>query len=154
MDSPRAQRAQLRAVVATGTGRYGDPWHPFPETSARVAAALRQDGWEVAVDVYGVRLTSRAGEKIDLGIPTAVHQGRHDRWPAAEPLRGLVVPRDWVAVETDAGKVFLFESAVGTVSSGYTEWPVAAPPETAERFSRLLFGLAAFRAALWTAMLR
>lgn len=39
-----------RAVIATGTGRYADPWHPFPTTSARIAAALRGDGWNVTVD--------------------------------------------------------------------------------------------------------
>lgn len=40
----------LRAVIATGAGRYADPWHPFPATSARIAAALRDDGWDVTVD--------------------------------------------------------------------------------------------------------
>lgn len=49
MDRTQAQPAP-RAVIATGTGRYADPWHPFPVTSARIAAALRDDGWEVAVD--------------------------------------------------------------------------------------------------------
>lgn len=39
-----------RAVIATGAGRYADPWHPFPATSARIAAALRDDGWDVTVD--------------------------------------------------------------------------------------------------------
>lgn len=50
MDPRQAQPASPRAVVATGTGRYGDPWHPFSETSARIAALLRDDGWDVTVD--------------------------------------------------------------------------------------------------------
>jgi type 1 glutamine amidotransferase len=50
MDRPEAEPAPPRAVIATGTGRYADPWHPYPETSARIAAALRSDGWEVVVD--------------------------------------------------------------------------------------------------------
>jgi type 1 glutamine amidotransferase len=50
MDHPEAEPAPPRAVIATGTGRYGDPWHPFPATSARIAAALRSDGWDVTVD--------------------------------------------------------------------------------------------------------
>jgi type 1 glutamine amidotransferase len=56
MDRPEAEPApqiephRLRAVVATGSGRYADPWHPFPATSARIAAALRDDGWDVTVD--------------------------------------------------------------------------------------------------------
>lgn len=49
MDRAEAQPAP-RAVIATGTGRYADPWHPFPATSARIAAALRDDGWDVVVD--------------------------------------------------------------------------------------------------------
>jgi type 1 glutamine amidotransferase len=50
MDRPEAEPAPLHAVIATGTGRYADPWHPFPATSARIAAALRDDGWLVTVD--------------------------------------------------------------------------------------------------------
>lgn len=50
MDPRQAQPASPRAVIATGTGRYGDPWHPFSETSARIAALLRDDGWDVTVD--------------------------------------------------------------------------------------------------------
>ena len=50
MDHPEAEPAAPRAVIATGTGRYADPWHPFPATSARIAAALRSDGWDVTVD--------------------------------------------------------------------------------------------------------
>lgn len=49
MDRTEAQPPP-RAVIATGTGRYADPWHPFPATSARIAAALRDDGWAVVVD--------------------------------------------------------------------------------------------------------
>ena len=39
-----------RAVIASGAGRYADPWHPFPETSARVAGVLRSAGFKVEVD--------------------------------------------------------------------------------------------------------
>lgn len=39
-----------RAVIAAGSGRYADPWHPFGRTSARIAEVLRGDGWEAAVD--------------------------------------------------------------------------------------------------------
>lgn len=50
MDAAEAEPATPRAVIASGTGRYADPWHPFAATSARIAAALRGDGWAVAVD--------------------------------------------------------------------------------------------------------
>jgi type 1 glutamine amidotransferase len=38
-----------RAVIASGAGRYADPWHPFPHTSARIAEILAEDGWDVLV---------------------------------------------------------------------------------------------------------
>lgn len=46
----RTRTSPPRATIATGTGRYADPWHPFPTTSACIAAALRTDGWDVTVD--------------------------------------------------------------------------------------------------------
>jgi len=50
MDRAGAEPSSPRAVIATGTGRYADPWHPFPATSARIASALRADGWHVTID--------------------------------------------------------------------------------------------------------
>ena len=37
------------ALVVAGGGRFGDPWHPFPETSAELAAVLRGRGYAVTV---------------------------------------------------------------------------------------------------------
>ena len=50
MDSAETQPERPRATIASGTGRYADPWHPFPETSARIAEALRDDDWDVTID--------------------------------------------------------------------------------------------------------
>ncbi|GAA1957546.1 ThuA domain-containing protein [Microbacterium deminutum] len=38
-----------RAVIASGAGRYADPWHPFAHTSARIAEILDDDGWHVTL---------------------------------------------------------------------------------------------------------
>jgi hypothetical protein len=38
------------ALVVSGAGRYGDPWHPFPATSQALATALRDRGCQVEVD--------------------------------------------------------------------------------------------------------
>lgn len=38
-----------RAVIASGAGRYADPWHPYPQTSAAIADLLRADGWDADV---------------------------------------------------------------------------------------------------------
>ncbi|WP_231604436.1 ThuA domain-containing protein [Salinibacterium sp. SWN139] len=43
------ERAPL-ALIASGGGRYGDPWHPFDETSAALAMLLEADGWRVIID--------------------------------------------------------------------------------------------------------
>lgn len=40
----------MRAVIASGTGRYSDPWHPFTETSAVLAALLEEVGFAVTVN--------------------------------------------------------------------------------------------------------
>lgn len=40
----------MRALIASGAGRYADPWHPFPTTSPLVADLLREAGFEVDVD--------------------------------------------------------------------------------------------------------
>lgn len=40
---------QPHAVVLSGTGRYSDPWHPFPETSARIADILAEIGLDTDV---------------------------------------------------------------------------------------------------------
>ncbi|MCM3695433.1 ThuA domain-containing protein [Microbacterium oleivorans] len=39
----------VRTVILSGTERYADPWHPFAETSACVAAILRGIGHDVTV---------------------------------------------------------------------------------------------------------
>jgi type 1 glutamine amidotransferase len=56
-------------VVVSGSGRYSDPWHPFPVTSARVADVLEQAGHRVAIsDDVDARLAalSRDGDDVDL----------------------------------------------------------------------------------------
>lgn len=40
----------MKALIAVGTGRYADPWHPFAEVGARVADVLDADGWLVDID--------------------------------------------------------------------------------------------------------
>ena len=38
-----------RALLLTGTGRYQDPWHPFPDTSHSLAGLLGEAGFDVVV---------------------------------------------------------------------------------------------------------
>lgn len=39
--------ASIDVLLLSGGGRFGDPWHPFADTSAALAAALRGRGYDV-----------------------------------------------------------------------------------------------------------
>lgn len=39
----------MRAIILSGAGRYDDPWHPYAETSARLASLVAAAGFEVEV---------------------------------------------------------------------------------------------------------
>lgn len=162
VDAPGALAAAFGVLLFAGLAppvRRRFPWLAWGSLIAAAASGvafwLSRDAlrWEVTVDERGVRLVNGAGEKIDLGVPTSVREGRHEA-ARSEGLIYKVIPHHWVAVETDAGRVFVFESAVGLPGGEPNQWPQASPPETPDRFSSFTFDLAAFRAALWTAMLR
>ena len=68
----------MRALIASGSGRYGDPWHPFPETSVLVARILTEAGFDTTVD-------------DDVAAAQQPHTGQRDTWHvvAVEPPRRL-----------------------------------------------------------------
>lgn len=35
----------MRALILSGAGRYADPWHPYAETSARLASLVAEAGF-------------------------------------------------------------------------------------------------------------
>ncbi|GAA2044322.1 hypothetical protein GCM10009819_34090 [Agromyces tropicus] len=39
----------MRAIILSGAGRYADPWHPYAETSARLAEIVAEAGFDVEV---------------------------------------------------------------------------------------------------------
>ena len=41
----------MHALIASGAGRYADPWHPLTETSAALARVLEADGWTTRVSL-------------------------------------------------------------------------------------------------------
>lgn len=47
--SDNAEVTSVDALVVSGGGRFGDPWHPFADTSAALSAALRRRDYAVAV---------------------------------------------------------------------------------------------------------
>lgn len=40
----------MHAMIATGTDRYADPWHPFTQTSPLIAEILRDAGFSTQID--------------------------------------------------------------------------------------------------------
>lgn len=77
------------ALIAAGTGRYADPWHPFPATSRLIAESLRADGWlaDADLDVDGaltrlegvdLLVVNAAGSQPGDGPPEASRQGYAD----------------------------------------------------------------------------
>ena len=40
----------MRAIIATGVGRYADQWHPFTATSLRLRGVLEDAGFTVVID--------------------------------------------------------------------------------------------------------
>ncbi|KNC18524.1 hypothetical protein AC792_11710 [Arthrobacter sp. RIT-PI-e] len=54
-----------RALFLSGGGRYADPWHPFPETSAEVTGILEAEG----IDVHLTEDVDAALETLASGPP-------------------------------------------------------------------------------------
>lgn len=83
-----------RVLIFSGAGRYGDPWHPFDETTAAVARIATQLGADVEVnrsrpdafDALGkvdlVVINSGGGDPEDRPRPEAQWQGAQARLAA------------------------------------------------------------------------
>ncbi|MCP2635937.1 ThuA domain-containing protein [Microbacterium sp. HD4P20] len=88
-ETPPAERSyggrMPRAVIASGAGRYADPWHPYPETSAALADLLRADGWDARVIADpDVALTQLAGAEL-LVVNAGDPWRNPDAAPAVDP---------------------------------------------------------------------
>lgn len=101
------------AVVVSGGGRFGDPWHPFAETSAALASALDDRGCTVTVsDDADVALAALTGELPSLLV---VNIG----WYGADPF----------AEAATAGLVSALERGLPTLLvhstlTAFPDWPL------------------------------
>jgi len=59
---------RAHALILSGAGRYADPWHPFPETSPRLAELLEAAGFAVEIDEA---VDARLGSLGDGPAPAA-----------------------------------------------------------------------------------
>lgn len=110
-----------RALILTGRGRYADPWHPFDDTSKRLAGLLCESGvdCEISGDVDS-RMAGLGADAPDLlvinvGDPALTHPD--DPEPEAEELgrRGLL---DYLAT----GRPLFGVHAASTSFRGIPEW--------------------------------
>ena len=80
--------APKRALIVSGADRYADPWHPFAQTSARLAEILRSQNLtvEIAEDVDNdlAALTIDDPDLLVLNLGDPAHAGSSD--PGAEQL--------------------------------------------------------------------
>ncbi|WP_139415677.1 ThuA domain-containing protein [Agromyces laixinhei] len=88
----------MRALIASGSGRYSDPWHPFDRTSPIIADILRTAGFNVSVD-DDVDHAMSTLQNIDLLVVNA-----------GDPWRG---EQDAAPVPTDAVEGFAAALARG-----------------------------------------
>ncbi|MGO4535090.1 ThuA domain-containing protein [Leifsonia sp. 2MCAF36] len=109
------------AIILSGTGRYADPWHPFPATSERLAEILRAEGLHVTIDGdVDQRMSRLPAELPDLlvmnfGDPALNHPD--DPQPAAEASA-----RVGLLSYLQAGRPLLALHATVTSLRGVPEW--------------------------------
>lgn len=80
----------MRALIASGAGRYADPWHPFPRTTPLVAGALADAGFDAAV----VDDVDRALTRLDGVDLLVLHAGA--------PVDGAPPPDEAITALADA----------------------------------------------------
>lgn len=108
-----------RAVIVSGAGRYADPWHPFPATSARIAAVLESAGFETEiderVDARLAALATSAADGIDLLVLNVGFPDPADAALDAATRAGMLA---WAA----AGRPLLVSHVSSTSFPAVPEW--------------------------------
>jgi type 1 glutamine amidotransferase len=107
----------VRTLIASGSGRYGDPWHPFARTSGLLAETLTDAGFTVDLD-----------DDVDHALTDLAH---HDLLVvnAGDPWRGEGVTRRPPAAAID-GLAEALARGIGVLSMhssvsslrDYPEW--------------------------------
>lgn len=99
----------------SGTGRYTDPWHPFAETSAAIAAVARDHGHQVeVVDSDPAALTDL--NDVDLVVINSGGNPQVEMEPDPAWQRAFDAFGGWLA----AGHPVL---GVHTASNAFPDWP-------------------------------
>ncbi|HWI30084.1 MAG TPA: ThuA domain-containing protein [Microbacterium sp.] len=105
-------------MIASGTGRYADPWHPYPQTSALVAEILQGAGFETIID----EVDSAMG-RLDGADLLIVNAG--DPWRGEEGSTAPEAAVDQFAHALRRGIGVLALHAAVTSMRDYPEWAPA-----------------------------
>lgn len=110
-----------KALLLSGVGRYADPWHPFPETSAALAGLLREAGYGVGIpgDVDAALADLARADESDLPVLLAVNVGlpRDHRPSPGTPDAAAGMIR-WL----DSGRPLLVSHVSSTSFVDLPEW--------------------------------
>ncbi|WP_353813378.1 ThuA domain-containing protein [Agromyces sp. SYSU T00266] len=86
----------MRAMILSGAGRYADPWHPYAETSARLAELVADAGFEVEIREDVDAALGTLGDDVTLLV---VNAGDPDR----SSIDGEPLPADAEPAAVDDG---------------------------------------------------
>lgn len=75
----------VKALIASGAGRYADPWHPYPETSPLIADVLAGAGFTVEIDDDVDRAMTRL-PGVDLLVVNAGDPWRSEDAVSTPPI--------------------------------------------------------------------
>lgn len=80
-----------RALVLSGSGRYGDPWHPFAETSGALVELLTEEGLvvEQSTDVDGSLQRLHGVDLLAVNTSDPWRNGETGRGAPTQALSGL-----------------------------------------------------------------
>lgn len=107
----------MRALIASGSGRYADPWHPFSATSPLIAQILTDAGLDVSID-HDVDRAMVALDGVDLLVVNAGDPWRSTDRPAEPPQESV----DGFAAALARGMgVLALHCAVSSLRD-YPEW--------------------------------
>lgn len=102
------------AVILSGAGRFADPWHPFAETSERIAGILASIGFRVEITE---KVDDRMSDLSDADL-VVVNIGA----PAEPDERADVAARAGLLAYLARGGAVLAMHSAATSLSGIPEW--------------------------------
>ncbi|WP_431030590.1 ThuA domain-containing protein [Plantibacter sp. RU18] len=109
----------MKTLIASGSGRYADPWHPYDRTSPLIAEVLSTAGFETTIDDDVDQAMTRL-DGVDLLIVNA-----GDPWRSDQPGDAPCAAIDGLAAALERGVgVIAFHAALASLRD-YPEWAPA-----------------------------